>query len=135
MIADVIAGVGRDARRNARVLDGTRNRGETRRGARIEADAPARLETPAPAARIAAAIRAAGLPARVSRTAGAYLCNHLYFGALRLALAGGAPSRIVFLHLPATPAQMAARAGVPSLPTPDAAHALAIAARLMIEEA
>ena len=52
------------------------------------------------------AIRGAGIPARVSRSAGGFVCNHLYFGALqylRRRTDGRSPA--VFVHLPATPGQ------------------------------
>ena len=60
------------------------NDGALRRAVRIADGAPERLETRASVQAIARAIRAAGIPARVSTNAGGFVCNHLYFGALAL---------------------------------------------------
>ncbi|WP_293853372.1 peptidase C15 [uncultured Alsobacter sp.] len=47
-----------------------------------------------------AAFARAGIPARLSRDAGAYLCNAVYYWSL-LAAAGDAPGRpVLFVHLP-----------------------------------
>ena len=61
--------------------------------------APAAYFSTLPIKRIVAAVRAAGLPAAVSQSAGTFVCNHLFY-ALQDQLAGkGVPSG--FLHLPA----------------------------------
>ena len=59
------------------------NHGALRRAMKIADGAPERLEATAPVSEIAGAIREAGYPARVSTNAGGFVCNHLYFGALR----------------------------------------------------
>jgi pyroglutamyl-peptidase len=61
-----------------------------------------------------AALRAAGIPASVSQSAGTYVCNHLFYG-LQLRLAGSGV-RSGFMHLPLLPGQAARRPGQPSLP-------------------
>lgn len=54
----------------------------------------------APFVRLAAAVRVSGLPARLSRDAGTYLCNYGYWRALeQQSRAAGAPV-VVFVHIP-----------------------------------
>jgi pyroglutamyl-peptidase len=108
------------------------NLGVLRKAVRISKAAPERLEAAAPVRAIAEAIREAGIPARVSSNAGGFVCNHLYFGALRYLGALGRPSRAVFLHLPAMPTQTAPAASASRLTAADAAKALRAAATAMV---
>ena len=95
------------------------------------ADGPVRLETTAQAAQIARAIRAAGIAARVSSDAGDYVCNALYYGALRRIGESASPAPAIFIHLPATPRQRRV-AGARPLASPDAARALKAALQAML---
>ncbi len=62
------------------------------------------------------AMREAGVPARVSNTAGTYLCNHLMYGTLHHLAGRGALIPAGFVHVPGLPEQMAPRSkGEPSL--------------------
>lgn len=63
---------------------------------------------------IVAALRADGIQASVSQSAGSYVCNHLFYG-LQHRLAGSG-TRSGFMHLPLLPEQAIDRAGQPSLP-------------------
>ena len=90
------------------------------------------LETEADVAAIARAIRAAGVRARVSTDAGDYVCNHLYYGALKHLRATSPKTPLVFLHLPATPEQTPPRANWRRLATKDAVRALEAAATALI---
>jgi pyroglutamyl-peptidase len=63
---------------------------------------------------IVAALRARGVPAGVSQTAGTFVCNHVFYG-LQHALAG-TRVRSGFVHVPYLPEQAQARPGAPSLP-------------------
>lgn len=66
----------------------------------ILGDAPARLEALQTATALTEHLRQSGFPARVSRSAGRYLCNALYFLSLHHARRN-APSRFVgFIHVP-----------------------------------
>jgi pyroglutamyl-peptidase len=109
------------------------NRGVLRKAARISERAPERLEAAAPAKAIAEAIREAGIPARVSRNAGGFVCNHLYFGALQYLRAKGRATPAVFLHLPATPGQTPPAASARRLTPAEAAKALRAAAAAMVD--
>ncbi|MES3024021.1 MAG: pyroglutamyl-peptidase I [Pseudomonadota bacterium] len=70
-------------------------------------------------------LRAAGLPASVSQTAGTFVCNHVFYG-LMDALAA-TPVRAGFIHIPYLPAQAAAHPGAPSMALADMARGLRIA--------
>ena len=54
----------------------------------------------APFARLAAAVRTSGLPARLSRDAGTYLCNYGYWRALEQQSRAADPRVVVFVHIP-----------------------------------
>jgi pyroglutamyl-peptidase len=60
---------------------------------------PATIRGAAPFARLLAAARASGLPARLSRDAGRYVCNYAYWRALTLADYRGGPL-VQFVHIP-----------------------------------
>ncbi|WP_018389825.1 hypothetical protein [Ancylobacter sp. FA202] len=70
----------------------------------LQPGAPAELEMTARPAPLLAALRAAGVPAHVSRHAGRYVCNALAWSAYGWARAGrrgdGGPRLAVFVHVP-----------------------------------
>lgn len=70
-----------------------------------------------------AAVRAAGIPASVSQTAGTFVCNHVFYGLAHLIATRRPALRGGFVHIPYAPEQVVDRAE-PSLPTGTAAHAL-----------
>jgi pyroglutamyl-peptidase len=109
------------------------NLGVLRQAVAVAEGAPERLEAAAPASAIAGAIRAAGIPARVSRNAGGFVCNHLYFGALQYLRDKGNPTPAVFVHLPATPGQTPPAASARRLTAAEAAKALKAAAAAMLD--
>jgi pyroglutamyl-peptidase len=109
------------------------NDGVLRRAVRISEGAPERLEAAAPVNVIVRAIREEGIPARVSTNAGGFVCNHLYFGALRYLSDTSSAARAVFLHLPATPEQTSAGASARRLTPAQAAEALRAAAAAMVD--
>lgn len=81
---------------------------------------PAAYFSTLPVKAVVAALRAAGIPASVSQTAGTFVCNHVFYGlmhalALAPAAAAGERTRGGFIHLPYLPAQAAAHPGAPSL--------------------
>ncbi|MFI9355472.1 pyroglutamyl-peptidase I [Streptomyces lydicus] len=70
-----------------------------------------------------AAVRAAGLPASVSNTAGTFVCNHVFYGLAHL-LATELPGvRGGFVHVPYVPEQVTDRSQ-PSLPAAAVTRAL-----------
>ena len=54
----------------------------------------------APFVQLAAAARASGFPARLSRDAGTYLCNYGYWRALEQQSRATGPRLVVFVHIP-----------------------------------
>jgi pyroglutamyl-peptidase len=69
-----------------------------------------------PVERIADAINKKGIPARVSLSAGADLCNYVFYCASRYARERGARPLVGFIHVPATPPMMAGKSwGGPSM--------------------
>lgn len=96
---------------DARIAD---NAGQRPQDVPVRAGAPAAYFSTLPIKPMRDALRAAGLPAGLSLSAGAFVCNQLFFE-LQHQLAGqGVPSG--FIHLPALPEQAArAQPTVPSM--------------------
>ena len=66
---------------------------------------PDRLDTRLPAAVLAAHLRAQGLAATTSHSAGSYLCNFLYYLSLEWGSRQESPPIVLFVHIPQTSAQ------------------------------
>ncbi len=61
-------------------------------------------------------MRAAGVPAMVSQTAGTFVCNHVFYGLMHtLAQRNENATRGGFIHIPYLPEQAARHPGAPSL--------------------
>jgi len=67
---------------------------------RIAPGGPAARPLPAPAPRLLAVLRAARVPAVLSRDAGRYLCNYLTWRAAEAAARPGGPRVAAFIHVP-----------------------------------
>lgn len=77
-----------------------------------------------PVKAMVAAIRAAGIPASLSNTAGTFVCNHLMYGVL-YTLEKYYPSvRGGFLHVPYIPSQVTGGRGIPSMSAADIVRGL-----------
>ena len=74
---------------------------------------PAAYWSTLPLKAIVATLRARGLPASVSQTAGTFVCNHLFYGLMH-ALRGRRSVRGGFIHVPLLPEQT--KRSQPSLP-------------------
>ena len=69
-----------------------------------------------PAEQIVEDINKKGIPARLSLSAGAYLCNYAFYCASRYAREKGGETLVGFIHIPATPVMMAGKPrGGPSM--------------------
>jgi pyroglutamyl-peptidase len=83
-------------------------------------------------------LRAAGIPASVSNSAGTFVCNHVFFGLMhRIATRPAGPGmRGGFIHVPYLPEQVARLPGQPSmaLETLVAALRLAVATSLSVHQ-
>ncbi|KIS28078.1 hypothetical protein TV39_07610 [Arthrobacter sp. SPG23] len=85
------------------------------------------------------ALRAAGIPAEVSQSAGTYVCNHVFYALMHTLnsgrASGGSPSngspatRGGFIHVPYETQQVPRGSGTPSLPAAMMAEALAVVVR------
>jgi pyroglutamyl-peptidase len=89
-------------------------------------DGPAAYFTTLPVKACVAAIRAAGVPASVSHTAGTYVCNQVFYGLMHL-LSTLPDVRGGFVHVPFSPEQVAASGkAAPSLGVDRVADALEV---------
>lgn len=100
---------------DARISD---NDGASRIDAPVVPGGPAAYFATIPIKAIAAAIRATGVPAAVSQSAGTFLCNHIFYQSCHLAAVERPGLRTGFLHLPWLPEQALDRAGEPSMALP-----------------
>lgn len=84
----------------------------------VVAGGPAAYFSTLPIKRMVAAVRAAGIAASVSQTAGTFVCNHVFY-ALAHQLAARDPfTRGGFIHVPVLPQQLAQHPGSQALPLP-----------------
>lgn len=107
--------------RDARICD---NAGNQPRGEFVEKDGPAAYFSTLPVMAIAQAIRDAGIPATVSNSAGAFVCNDVLYSLLHHY--AGTDVRVGFIHVPYIPQQ-----GEPSMPLERITAALEIAIKTL----
>ncbi|MBE1500336.1 pyroglutamyl-peptidase [Amycolatopsis lexingtonensis] len=92
-------------------------------------DGPAAYFSTLPVKACVAAIRAAGVPASVSHTAGTYVCNQVFYGLMHLLATEFPGVRGGFVHVPFSPEQVAASGKqAPSLGVDRIADALEVLA-------
>ncbi len=90
----------------------------------VMAGGPAAYLSTLPVRAAVAALHAAGLPAQLSMSAGTFVCNHVFYGLMRLAAAHKPAFRGGFLHVPCLPDQAAP--GAPSMPADDIARGIEV---------
>jgi pyroglutamyl-peptidase len=71
----------------------------------VVAGGPAAYLATLPVRAAIAALHAEKLPARLSMSAGTFVCNHVFYGLMHLAAARGHPFRAGLLHVPRLPLQ------------------------------
>jgi pyroglutamyl-peptidase len=85
----------------------------------IAPDGPAAYFSTLPIKAIVRDMRAAGVPAMVSQTAGTFVCNHVFYGLMHALAQRQAPAALAtrggFIHIPYLPEQAARHPGAPSL--------------------
>jgi pyroglutamyl-peptidase I len=97
-------------------------------------DGPVAYWSTLPVKAIVHNLRAAGIPASVSYSAGTFVCNQLFYGLAHL-LATQYPSvRGGFLHIPYLPEQAARHPGAPSMALETVVKALEIAVRTCFQQ-
>lgn len=74
----------------------------------VDRSGPTAILSTAPVKQIVAALREEGISARVSLTAGTFVCNHVYYTLLRTVQLHMLPTRVVFIHVPYADHQRAA---------------------------
>ncbi|WP_295990763.1 pyroglutamyl-peptidase I [Rugamonas sp.] len=101
----------------------------------IVAGGPAAYFSTLPIKAIVRDLRAGGLPASVSQTAGTFVCNHVFYGLMHHAAKNAQASqaaatmRAGFIHIPYLPQQAAAHPGAASMSLADMIEGLRIAVR------
>jgi len=110
---------------DASILD---NGGQQPVDTRIAEDGPAAYFSTLPIKAIVRALRARGLLAGVSQTAGTFVCNHVFYGLMHHV--GPAPIRAGFIHVPFLPQQAAGR---PEAPPSMALDDIVAAIRIAVE--
>jgi pyroglutamyl-peptidase len=85
------------------------NDGHAHRDRPLVEDGPASLFSTLPVRAIETACNSAGIPARLSLSAGSYLCNACLYHLLALAAGRPRPPLCGFLHVPHTPEEVARR--------------------------
>jgi pyroglutamyl-peptidase len=96
---------------DARLAD---NEGVLRNDMKILEDGPAAYFSTLPINEIVAAIKAEGIPVAVSLSAGAFLCNHVFYVAQNKF--AGSSIRSGFVHVPLMDSQAAEFPGLPTMP-------------------
>lgn len=113
---------------DARIPD---NAGEQPVDRAIVGDGPDAYFTGLPIKAIVAGMRAAGIPASVSNSAGSYVCNSLMYRLMRAVEGSGITAG--FIHVPCSP-ELAAGTGQPFLEIRDIARGIEIAVRMSLAD-
>lgn len=87
-------------------------------------DGPPAYFSTLPVKAMVQAIRAAGIPASLSNSAGTFVCNHLMYGVLHKLAADCPCVRGGFMHVPYATQQVVDKPGKPSLSIPDIARGI-----------
>ena len=99
----------------------------------IVRDGPAAYFSTLPIKAIVHGMKAAGLPASVSQTAGTFVCNHVFYGLMHHTVGMGLKAG--FIHIPYLPEQAAAHPGAPSMALADMVRGLKIAVEVALSTA
>jgi pyroglutamyl-peptidase len=81
----------------------------------IASEGPAAYFSTLPIKAIVRELRAGGIPASVSQTAGTFVCNHVFYGLMHAIARHKLRTRGGFIHIPYLPSQAAQHPGHPSL--------------------
>jgi len=100
----------------------------------IEPDGPAAYFTTLDLKRMVAAMREAGVPAQISNSAGAYICNEVAYLAQHRNARTLRPIPAGFIHLPYLPQQVVNKPGVPSMALETMLAGVAAALRAIVAE-
>jgi len=101
----------------------------------IRDDGPAAYFSTLPVKAMVTAMRAAGIPAKVSNTAGTYVCNHIMYQSLYMIDREFPGKRAGFVHVPYSPQQVVNQPPQPSMGIDDMTTALAAGIAAIVEYA
>lgn len=90
----------------------------------IAAGGPPAYFATLPVKAMVAGMRAAGVPAELSNTAGTYVCNHLMYGVLHFLAAARSEARAGFIHVPYAEEQVLDKAGLAAMSTASMARGI-----------
>ncbi len=99
----------------------------------IQPDGDTAYFTQLPIKAMAKAIRAAGLPAIVSNTAGTYVCNHIFYQVQYMRAKEFPKLKAGFIHIPFLPEQVITRPNQPSMALADIVKGLTAAIGAIVE--
>jgi len=91
------------------------NAGESPIDESIASQGPPAYFATLPVKAIVRGVRAAGIPAELSNTAGTYVCNHLMYGVLHFLAASGISARAGFIHVPYAEGQVLDKPGIAAM--------------------
>lgn len=98
----------------------------------IQKDGPAAYFSTLPIKAIVHQLRAAGIPASISNSAGTFVCNHLMYGILDILAQSYPEARGGFIHVPYIPEQVVQKSNQPSMALDDITRGLVIALNTII---
>ena len=99
----------------------------------IAANGPPAYFATLPVKAMARAIRAAGIPAEVSNSAGTYVCNHVMYGVLHFLAASKREARAGFIHVPYAESQVVDKRDAPGMSVESMTRAVQAAIGAAIE--
>lgn len=99
----------------------------------IQPDGDTAYFTQLPIKAMVKAIRAAGLPAIVSNTAGTYVCNHIFYQVQYMRTKEFPKLKAGFIHIPFLPEQVITRPNQPSMALADIVKGLTAAIGAIVE--
>ncbi len=100
----------------------------------VFADGPDAYFASLPVKAMVEAIRAAGVPASLSNTAGTFICNHVLYGVRYLAEHEFPGLKSGFIHIPFLPEQTVDKPGVPSMSLADTVKGITAAVAAAVEK-
>lgn len=101
--------------------------------ATIQDDGPSAYFTSLPVKAMVTAMKAAGVPAVVSNTAGTYVCNHIMYQVLYMIDREFPGKTSGFVHVPYIPQQVVDKPGTPAMSIADMTSALAAGLGAIVE--
>ena len=115
---------------DARIPD---NAGNQPIDALIKAEGAAAYFSNMPVKRMVKSMADAGIPARLSNTAGTFVCNHILYQLGLMADTEFHGLKYGFIHVPYVPEQVAGKEGVPAMPLEDIVKGLTAALHALSE--